>query len=231
MFDSPVLVLLLAVMIFGLIMWLRRVNGKIKRAYTPIHDYKVVDPQDFPHIDLNFYDIISVNLQLEGLSYLADIEDTTLTSVYPNLRTFFRCLLSEDGMISAAIYIINDINGPANVKKVDLVTEFSDGSFLSSTLGAQGTGMSYPPNVRAQFYGLDTPIEEFIKIHKNRLELLQRENTQAKPIAIKTLEDYIESSKRTDQLMAKYRKELGNKITLKEFFKMTIGSFVFVERK
>jgi hypothetical protein len=216
--DLPFYVIMSVVVAFTLVMCLVRANAKIKKLYSSIHDYQIADPQDFPHIDADFYEIIAANLQLEGFSFLADIEDVTLSSVYPTLRTFGRCLLSSDNITVATIFVINQINGPANVKKIDLTTELSDGRYLVSELGTQGIGMAFPPEIKIQYYDLDTPVEEFIKIHYDKLQLLLAEDNQVKPIIKKTVEDLIDSARRTDKLKTKHREGLGNRITLKELF-------------
>jgi hypothetical protein len=68
------------------------------------HEYRLVDPAEFEGLDKAFYDDNRRWLEGHGFQFLADVENTTLTKVMPNLRTFLRVMAGDEGAVTAALY-------------------------------------------------------------------------------------------------------------------------------
>ncbi len=81
----------------------RKIKDNLEATYAPAHEYRVVKAEEFPWVDLRFYDRAASELEGLGFRRLGDVENLTLTRANPSLRTFIRILASPDGAVSAGI--------------------------------------------------------------------------------------------------------------------------------
>jgi len=82
------------------------------------HEYRKVDPADFDRLDLGYYDDTRAWLEAQGFTWLADVENVTLSGAMPNLRTFLRVMAGEGGAVTAAVYQVR-LDPPVEKKAVD----------------------------------------------------------------------------------------------------------------
>src|SRR5512146_2751670 len=65
-------------------------RARLDAVYGEPHELVRVSPAAFPEADLDFYDRARTELEGKGYTWLADVEDLTLSRIYPNNRTFMR---------------------------------------------------------------------------------------------------------------------------------------------
>src|SRR6476646_9989122 len=79
-------------------------RARLDQVYGEPHELARVDPEQFPEADLDWYDRARKELEAKGYSCLGDVEDLTLSKIYPNNRTFLRLFVDAGRMIRASIY-------------------------------------------------------------------------------------------------------------------------------
>src|SRR5262245_39310124 len=65
-------------------------RARLDAVYGEPHELVKVQPAAFPEADIEFYDRARRDLEAKGYSWLADVEDLTLSRIYPHNRTFLR---------------------------------------------------------------------------------------------------------------------------------------------
>src|SRR2546423_368817 len=61
-------------------------------------------PAAVPEADLEFYDRVKKELEQKAYRWLGDVEDLTLSRIYPQTRTFLRLFTDAGRMIRASAY-------------------------------------------------------------------------------------------------------------------------------
>lgn len=188
-----------------------------KRIYSR-QEFATVDAVNFSHLDLKFYDKTSSFLQNQGFKFLADVEILNLKGGFLDLRTFLRILVSDDGSISAAIYhpkpkllasIFLRIIGAEFTKTVDFDTEFSDGSFVTTSNSHDAKYITLPTEVRADFLEPKTSVQIMLQHHSDRVNKYLIDNSEIQHIKVRNIEEYFEFQNRLQELKANYRKSVG----------------------
>ena len=205
----------------------KKIHNQMKHAYAENHKYQVVNAKDFSNLDLKFYAQTTEKLKTNGFTVLGDIEDLTLSQVYPQLRTFIRCLVNEDGTITAGIYhvtpkghmkVLQLLRVIQSAKAIDLETEFSNGCFLGTT-NAKPT-LKQPAKIMAKYVPLTTPVIELLKIHKKRIQEYIAKNPKIHAIPIHSLQEAIESQNRQNAIQAAHRKSIPGMLLEEEMDKI-----------
>jgi hypothetical protein len=120
----------------------------------------MVRPSDFPELDCEFYDRVRSSLEAHGFRFLGDRENITLSRIVPDSRTFIRTTVSADGSIVGGAYHlkVRRVRGiPVEKRTIEFETEFSDGTFLS-TSNAGAIARNFPvPGIDAKRCPEETP--------------------------------------------------------------------------
>ncbi|HUO07503.1 MAG TPA: hypothetical protein VM008_04320 [Phycisphaerae bacterium] len=169
------------------------------------HEYRRAAPAEFPSADLAFYDETQTRLESQGFQFLGDIENMTLTRVFPHMRAFIRTLVSTDGTVVAGIYHARLPNG--EVRGIDLETELGDGSYVLTTRTDEKSREI--PGIDRVICGRETPPEELLRRHQERVEQIQGVHGGILSTVVRTLEDALEFSHRVQQKKSKHRKDTG----------------------
>jgi hypothetical protein len=210
----------------------KNIISHIEKVYVPKHDYSPVDPNNFKHLDLKFYEENMEKLKIMGFRYLIDEEDLTLKGVANDMRTFFRIALSADGTISSALYhpkpkfwlrfflwIMRFKLG----KVVDFGTEYSDGSFLVTSNAECAGSMQSPPLVMTEYLSWNSPLEKVYQTHMMRMEAYSIVAPDIEPIRCSGIDQLHASQHRLEAIKAAYRKEVGG-VTKEELEKLSGGN-------
>jgi hypothetical protein len=178
-------------------------------------EYRLALPSEFPNIDLSFYERVRADLERRGFKFLGDIENMTLTKVFPHMRTLIREMVSDDGMIMASAYHAR--LPQRDVKSVDFITELSDERYLVTGTSEERT---LPvPGIEKLSCGYATPLEELLGIHKQRLDEALTSNPSIVATKVTILEESEELSRRLHNKRAMDRKARGF-ITAEDFQKI-----------
>jgi len=208
---------------FVLQRWLGGSSGDPVKAteklYAGPHEFRGAAPQEFPHLDLAFYDETQAWMEGHGFRVLGDVEDVTASSAYPNMRTFLRVMVSNDGTVPAACYHVN-LRGwmrvlqwvgvlPRVLKVLDFETEFNDGTFLTTSNSKGLDMMSEVPGHRKVQYPQATSFEEMLEVHRSILAQWTRADPSYQPLRMSSLDDVMASQKRSQQITSEFRQKSG----------------------
>lgn len=172
----------------------RKITEQKRAIYSGPHDYAPVRAQDFRWLDERYYDETQRRLESIGFQCFGDVENVSLSAVYPNMRTAIRDFASADGVVSGSVWQVK-MRGwlrvlaffrmlKGDVRVVDFDTEFSDGTFLAT---ANNRGMDPSGDVpgieRIQLPNA-MPVEDVLAIHRKRVReiLAQRSGVASVPV-------------------------------------------------
>jgi hypothetical protein len=194
-------------------------RARLDAVYGEPHELVRVSPAAFPEADIEFYD--RVRRELEGRKYrwLADVEDLTMSRIYPQNRTFLRLFVDAGGMIRASAYHMHPRGVvisllqlvqlfPRHLRVLELVSEIQ-GTFLvtSNTHGVDR--LEPPPEAKVERLPLSTPIPEIVSRHEQRITELLRAHPERAPKAFETFDDVLASMARAHVVMARHRQKVG----------------------
>ncbi len=194
-------------------------RARLDAVYGEPHELVRVTPAAFPEADLEFYDRARRELEARSYRWLADVEDLTLSRIYPQNRTFVRMFIDAGGMIRASAYhmhprgvVISMLQlvqlFPRHLRVIELVSEIQ-GMFLvtSNTHGVDR--LEPPPEAKIERMPLSTPIAEVITRHEARITELVRDHPERAPVTFESFEDALASMARAHIAMAKHRQKVG----------------------
>ncbi|MGE0867356.1 MAG: hypothetical protein AB7P03_02255 [Kofleriaceae bacterium] len=194
-------------------------RARLDAVYGEPHELVQVSPDAFPEADLEFYDRAKRELEHRGYRFLADVEDLTLSRIYPENRTFLRLLVDAGGMIRASAYHMHPRGVvisllqlvqlfPRHLRVVELVSEVQ-GRFLV-TSNTQGIDrLEPPPEARVERVHISTPIGELVARHEARITDYVRSHPERAPVNFESLADVLASTARAHVAMARHRQRVG----------------------
>ncbi len=194
-------------------------RARLDAVYGEPHELVRVTPAAFPEADLEFYDRARRELEERKYSWLADVEDLTLSRIYPHNRTFLRMFVDGGGMIRASAYHLHPRGVvvsllqlvqlfPRHLRVLELVTEVQ-GQFLvtSNTHGVDR--LEPPPEAKIERLPLNTPIAAVMDRHEKRITEYLRAHPERTPVCFAGFDDVLASIGRAHVAMARHRQRLG----------------------
>jgi len=194
-------------------------RARLDAVYGEPHELVRVSPAAFPEADLDFYDRVRRELEQRPYRWLADVEDLTLSRIYPQNRTFMRMFVDPGGMIRASAYHVHPRGVvvsmlqlvqlfPRHLRVLELVTEIQ-GTFLvtSNTHGVDR--LEPPPEAQVERLPLHTPLHEIIGRHEARITEHLRDHPERSPTTYESFEDLLASIARAHVAMARHRHKVG----------------------
>jgi hypothetical protein len=194
-------------------------RARLDALYGEPHELVRVTPAAFPEADLDFYDRARHELEARGYSWLADVEDLTLSRIYPANRTFVRLFVDGGRMIRASVYHLHPRGVvismlqlvqlyPRHLRVVELVSEVA-GQYLvtSNTHGVDR--LEPPPEAKVERLPLATAILDVVARHEKRITELLREHPERTPASFESVEDVLASIARAHVTMARHRQKVG----------------------
>lgn len=196
-----------------------QLRARLDAVYGEPHELVRVSPAAFPEADLEFYDRARRELEARNYRWLADVEDLTLTRIYPQNRTFMRLFVDAGGMIRASAYHLHPRGVvvsllqlvqlfPRHMRVIELVSEVQ-GTFLvtSNTHGVDR--LEPPPEAKIERLPLATSIAAVIARHEARITELVRTHPERAPVSFETFDEVLASMARAHVVMAKHRQQVG----------------------
>ena len=218
---STVWLILLGVAVFILFAFLDRHNRKqvarhlvetIRVHFSGRHEYRIADPARFPHLDHAFYKETARLFEGAGFRRLGDLENVSLNeSPYGMGRTFIRSLSGDGGTIQAGIHHVVLTPPKPDTKElrtVDLSSDLSDGVVLATTNAALIVGVSQPPEIQTEQLPGTAPLD-LLEIHRRRLSAYLTEHPEVAAKPVESLDQLLESIRRTEDSKAEHRRSLG----------------------
>jgi hypothetical protein len=194
-------------------------RARLDAVYGEPHELVKVSPSAFPEADVEFYDRARAQLEQRGYRWLADVEDVTLSRVYPQNRTFLRLFVDAGSMIRASVYHVHPRGvvvsilqlvqlWPRHLRVVELVTEIA-GTFLvtSNTHGVDR--LEPPPEAKVERMPLATAVVDVVARHEARITELLRAHPERVPSHFEGYEEVVASIGRAHVVMARHRQKVG----------------------
>jgi hypothetical protein len=194
-------------------------RARLDAVYGEPHELVRVTPAAFPEADLEFYDRAKRELETRKYRWIADVEDLTLSRIYPQNRTFLRLFVDAGGMIRASAYHLHPRGVvvsllqlvqlfPRHLRVVELVSEVQ-GTFLvtSNTHGVDR--LEPPPEAKVERLPLGTPVGEIVARHEARITEAVKAHPERSPVGFETMEDIVASMARAHVVMARHRQKVG----------------------
>ena len=195
----------------------KQILKRVRDAYTKEHTHRTVRAQDFPHLDLAFYDRTQQALQRLGFSHVADMEDETVKQQTPDPRTFLRIMTNDDGTVNAAIYhirpafiwrILMFCTGMRNTKLVEFQTELENRYQVMTSTVRQKDLMPSSPKIFRNLLPPRTPLPD---LHQAHLDVIAKVVSEAgvQPIANRTLNEILGFENRQLEIQREYLEGIG----------------------
>jgi len=194
-------------------------RARLDAVYGEPHELVRVQAETFPEADLEFYD--RVKRELEGRAYtcLGDVEDVTMTRIYPANRTFMRMFVDAGRMIRGSAFHLHPRGVvvsllqlvqlfPRHLRVLELTTEIQ-GTFLVTANTHGVDRLEPPPEAKVERLPLSTPIADIITRHQTRITELLRAHPERTPVHFESLDDVIASVARAHVAMARHRQKVG----------------------
>jgi len=186
----------------------KKLVGELRNIYVERHDYRDARESDFKAADRNWYDASTGELAALGYRLLGDIVDDTIAKV-AGLVIVIRRFVSADGLNMAAIYQFVRPGMSVDLRVCDVESEFSDGSFLTSSNSEAAKNVTMPPQIRSTKYPAKTTISELVALHDVAKRKLHKEQPNLRGLEIRTKEEYQDAQHRQDVIKAAFRRGIG----------------------
>jgi hypothetical protein len=194
-------------------------RARLDAVYGEPHELVRVSPAAFGEADLEFYDRARTELEAKGYSWLADVEDLTLSRIYPQSRTFMRLFTDSGRMIRANVYHLHPRGVvvsmlqlvqlyPRHLHVVELCSELA-GTFVvtSNTHGLDR--LEPPPEAKVERLPPSTSLLAVVNRHEARITELLRAHPERVPKTYEGFDDVIGSIARAHVAMARHRQKVG----------------------
>ena len=208
-----------------------RLRDELDALFSGEHEYREVAPTDFPYADVGFYDRVQKELEGLGFRKLADLEDLTLSRVYPETRTFVRVMIDDAALIRAGAFHLRPRGGltglfsvlgviPRHVHVLELVSELPRGRFLITAPTRGLDRLDPPPEVRIDRLAPGTSTRELVEHHRRRIQEHLRANVAHTPVSMDGLDAVIASVQRGHVAASNHRQRIG-RLSKDELERMT----------
>ena len=191
---------------------MRKMARDLREIYVESHEYREATDADFKGRDRKWYDTTTRKLNRLGYRHLGDVVNQTVANA-AGLVVVLRRFISKDGTNMAAIFQFvrpNFLTGkPLDLRICDVESEFTDGSFLTSSNAESAKAASMPPQIRDTKYPTKTTIPKLIALHDAAKRKLLDEQPELRSVEIRTPDDYQAAQHRQEAIKAAFRQGIG----------------------
>ncbi len=208
-----------------------RLREEIDALFGGEHEYRTVTPADFPYADVAFYDRIQRELEAQGFRKVSDVEDLTLSRVYPERRTFVRLLVDDAALIRVGAFHLRARGGmvglfaaigvvPRDLYVVELVSELPRGRFLITAPTKGLDRLDPPPAMAVDRLPPGTPLAELVAHHRRRIAEHLRRHPVHSPVELRDHDGVMASVQRGHVVASVHRQKVG-RLSKDELERMT----------
>lgn len=194
-------------------------RARLDAVYGEPHELVKVEPGAFPEADVEFYDRVRRELEARKYRYIADVEDLTLSRIYPQNRTFLRLFVDAGGMIRVSAYHLHPRGVavtllqlvqlfPRHLRVVELCSEVQ-GTFLVTANTHGVDRLEPPPEAKVERLPLHTPLAEIVTRHEARITEAVKAHPERAPVSFESMEGIVASMARAHVAMARHRQKIG----------------------
>ncbi|CAN5318256.1 hypothetical protein BH11MYX1_BH11MYX1_18380 [soil metagenome] len=194
-------------------------RARLDAVYGEPHELSRVTPAAFPEADHEFYDRARQGLEAKGYTWLADVEDLTLSRIYPQNRTFMRLFVDAGRMIRANAYHLHPRGVvisllqlvqlyPRHLRVIELCSEIG-GQFIvtSNTNGVDR--LEPPPEAKVERMPLNSKLLDVVARHESRITEMVRAHPERTPTSFESFEEVLASIARAHVVMSRHRQKVG----------------------
>jgi len=179
-------------------------SRQMTSLYAGPHEFLVAHPFSFP-FSRDGYDTVCADLSELGFVHLGSIEDRTVSDALPTMRTFSDVYTNDSGDTFCATYRIQ--TPECDLQVVEFLTQFEDGTFLTTTNSTPAGWMERPPEI-------DTTIIEHgstLQLSSRHAERLEEAKVagEKRVLAIVSLEDVLATQSAFVALEVRHRQSVG----------------------
>src|SRR4051812_13765339 len=161
-------------------------RARLDAVYGEPHEMVRISPEAFPEADIEFYDRAKRELESRKYTCIGDVEDLTMSGIYPENRTFLRLVVDAGGMIRASAYHLHPrgvvlsllqlvLLFPRPLRVAELVSEVQGTFFVTSNTHGVDR-LEPPPEGKVGRLPLQTPIGEIVARHEARITEAVKKN-------------------------------------------------------
>lgn len=181
------------------------------------------DEAKFPHLELDEYRGFRSAMEIEGFSFLCDLDMLEISRSPTTLLApaMIRVMVSADShivtdhyqvkprywrrlkVLASGLLSLRLLDAPINFLQglrtqycTGFETEFDNGSFLVTSNAHAASMMSGPSSIENQFFAFGTAISTLLDAHRTRLAEIVDTPGGPKPLAIRSLDDLLRMQKR-----------------------------------
>lgn len=173
-----------------------RITEMQRAVYSEPHEYAPVRVEDFHWLDARHYDAMQCRLEAGGFRCLGDLENISLSAVFPKLRTAIRNFTGDDGVVTASVWQVK-VRGwrralaflrlvKGDMRVAEFCTEFTDGTFLMTLNNLGLDSSSDVREVRRMRLPVATPVEELMEIHRQRVAAFVGDHAGVLPVPVRS---------------------------------------------
>jgi len=205
--------LILAILIFGFLERQARVHARssarrllddFRGHFVPDHELRLLGPETLPEEGREPLEEAGRALQRAGGQFIGDMEDVTVTGILGCCIPIRSYLFESLGFQASAYYY------PWVGRLIyELSSELSDGRGLT-TGSAQAAGkLDTPPSIDRLQLSYETPLEELIRIHTERLAAFRQDNPNLELILCATPEELMARQQKLERAKYEHRSKNG----------------------
>ena len=197
-----------------------RIRDEFDAVYCSEHVYMPATLTNSSDADLSFYDRVATDLERRNYRRVGDVEDVTLSRVYPHMRTLLRVFIDDGQVISVVAYEFRP-RGPMvaalqllsasmrRVRVVELTSEATNGRALitANTRGLDRLDAS--PQVSLERMDPTTAVAALLTRHRERLIETSKRDATWVPVPMANLDDALASRQRSHARAARHRGAQG----------------------
>jgi hypothetical protein len=184
-----------------------RKNAKILYS-SEDHQFRLVSPDEFPTLDHDFYNQYRTWLESREFQFVGDGENVTVSQALPNMRTFVRCLIGDNGTICCGLRHVKTGSFPMDKKIVGFETELSDGTFLiTNNLGNHR--IETFPGIDLKQMPFATHPDTQLQTHRDRVAAALDVRSGVTPTILRTMDDIIQIHHKRHAIIAKHIQARG----------------------
>lgn len=202
-------VLVVFVNVYRRSLWRRACRAGAATIYSDLiatfqgaHEYRVARRDEITGLDWSGYDRVRLEMEERGFALLGGMEDMTMSRVKPELRNFVEVYAGMNGTVTVGTYTVYGVH------VVDCMSETPDGRAFVTT-NAEMNKLTPPPNWRGEVRPATTQTGELLDLHLARLVALKESESSVQLVGIRSMEDAIESAKRSSRASAEHRRSIG----------------------
>ncbi len=193
----------------------RKILDSVRKNFDPTktYEHREVTFSDFPHLSKKFYNRSQNEVETLGFSFVADVENVSMTMSTPDPRSVIRICNNPEQTINCGIYqvkprlfwrILMFLLGNRTTKVVEFQSELEDGTIVITTPVPDELLLPSSPQLIKNTCSPKSTISEMLSSHKEKLASLAKGINK-----LDTLSKLLALEKKQIKIQGEYLKSIG----------------------